>query len=77
MAALNGMLAVRELGASLRQGMVHLLLMVVGMPTATQDWPITHLCRGNKLLTKMLTTSLLVVLPSVLLSTWMYSVCGC
>ncbi len=70
------MLAAGELGALFRQGVVRLLPKVVGVPTAAQQRLITLLWMDCKLLMKMITARLLVVLPSVLLSTQMCSVRG-
>lgn len=56
--------------------MIRLLPKVGGVPTAAQLRPITLLCMDYKLLIKMLTARLLVVLPSCLRSSQLCYVGG-
>jgi hypothetical protein len=69
---LDGLIAVLNLGLlspSLRLGVVRLLPMVPGVPTASQLRPITLFNTVYKLLTKMFVARLLPLLPSVLQAT--------
>ena len=74
--ALNAMLAAGLLQPSLRKGVVRLLPKVAGTPTASQLRPITLLVVDYKLLTKMLVSRLLPLLPRVLSATQLCSVKG-
>ena len=74
--ALNAMLTRGLLSPSLRQGVVRLLPKVPGVPLASQLRPITLLCTDYKLLTKMMVTRLLPLLPTVLCATQLCSVRG-
>ncbi len=68
------MLKAGELTSSLRQWVTRLLPNIAGVPTAAQICPITLLCIDYKLLTKMLTARLLVILLSFLRSAQLCSV---
>ena len=58
------------------QGTVRLLPKVPGVPAASQFRPITLLCTGYKLLTKIICQRLLPLLPTVLTTALLCSVQG-
>ncbi len=74
--SLNAMLETRELGDSLKTGVVKLLPKMKGVPMVTQLRPITLLSSDYKLLTKMLVARLLRVFPDLLQATQMCAVKG-